>query len=345
MRFFVNFIPMNALLYLKYFTQLFHQIGLSEGKKPRIYYLDAPDYPNLGDQAIAVAIRAFSKKNFPEYEFVEILQKDLLLYSKWLKEHIKGDDLIFLTGGGNMGNRYRTYEATRRFVISHFKNNRIIVFPQSISYTEDFFGRLSKMKSKTIYSKNKELIICAREKYSYQEIQHLYNNNKVILCPDIVLSMDKRNNNFSRAGVGISLRDDLEKLLSEDDRRKIYEELKSIFPDESIVPITTMSEQKEFSENNRDIAVSKKIDEIGKCKLLITDRLHATIFAYLSNTPCIVFQNSNKKILGTMQWLQNAKSICLIDDINQIKDAIHTVLECKNNTDIEFNYLSIRLNV
>ena len=125
-----NLIPLNLFFWLKYRNEFKNSKSINSSSSKRIYYLDSPEYGNLGDQAIALAIREFAKKQFPSYEFIEILQKDLPFYIGSLKKNIRNDDLIFLTGGGNMGNLYRTYEAARRFVIKKFPNIHIVVFPQ-----------------------------------------------------------------------------------------------------------------------------------------------------------------------------------------------------------------------
>ena len=105
-----SLIPISILFRLRYFWQFFYSKSLSlTSNKKRIYYLDAPDYGNLGDQAIALAIRKFSERELPEYEFVEILQSEVASYVRWIKKNIRPEDIVFLTGGGNIGNKYRKY--------------------------------------------------------------------------------------------------------------------------------------------------------------------------------------------------------------------------------------------
>lgn len=320
-----NFIPLELMFKIKYLNQLCRPKDLKDTSKKKIYYLDAPDYSNIGDQAIAYSIRIFAADHFPEYEFIEILQRDVASYLKWLKKHIKKDDMIFLTGGGNMGNYYRIYEATRRIIISSFPNNKIVIFPQSLMYSEDIWGNLSKKKSQRVYNSHSNLIIFAREKDSYEKMKRLYKN--VLLCPDIVLSTSgKMPIEFREKEdcIGLCLRNDIEQKLTERDHCIIS--TISSQNASKVVEISTISDIKEITESNREQIVIGKISEISKCKVLITDRLHAMIFATISHTPCVVFQNSNSKINGTLSWLKKLQHIQMIEQSEDLNKALTKVM-------------------
>ncbi|MGH2097437.1 polysaccharide pyruvyl transferase family protein [Aerococcus urinaeequi] len=65
--------------------------------------------------------------------------------------------------------------------------------------------------------------------------------------------------------------------------------------------------------SKRDNIVMDKLKEISKHELVITDRLHGMIFAYLTDTPCLVFDNNNHKISQTYDtWLKNNTNIILV---------------------------------
>lgn len=107
------------------------KIALS-GDKKRVWFLDAPAYGNLGDQAIAYAINRFCKSTLPSFEIVEFQEESVIQYLSWLKKNVKKGDVIVLQGGGNLGNLYPRYEFVRRTLVRTFPENRMIVFPQSI---------------------------------------------------------------------------------------------------------------------------------------------------------------------------------------------------------------------
>lgn len=335
-----NFLPMELMFKIKYRHLYSHPKELKKANNKRIYYLDAPDYSNLGDQAIAYAIKKFSEKYFPEYEFIEILQKDVASYIKWLKLNMNNEDIIFLTGGGNMGNYYRIYEATRRIVIKNFHNNRIVVFPQSLMYSENIWGHFSINKSQRIYNSNDNLIVLAREEDSYFKMINLYKN--VFLCPDIVLSLVGRvkiQSNERNDHIGLCLRNDIEQKLTIKDHSfimKICEQYTS-----EVKEITTISDIEEITESNRAKIINSKISEIASCKVLITDRLHALIFSAVSYTPCIVFQNNNSKIKGTLSWLQRFQHIQLVEQPEELEQILPKVVSAPCISTDVFDFSSI----
>lgn len=323
---------MNFLLKVKYLPSALNQSKISINKSvKRIFFLDAPDYANIGDQAIAIAIRKFSDKYFPEYEFVEVMQKDIFKYMNSLKKQIKHNDIIFLTGGGNMGNVYRMYEAARRFVIKSFPNNKIVVFPQTIDYTNDIFGKLSCKYSKKVYNTHKKLIVCAREIYSYKKMKELYRNAKILLCPDIVLSLDKCYTERIGDTVNLCLRKDCERLLTDEDKNYIISFFKK--ENQKITEISTISDISEITQDNREKTVYDKLKEFAGAKLIVTDRLHAMIFCYLTNTPCIVFGNTNNKIRGVYKHIECVSYIRFLD---RVEDFEKTAVSLNRSSHISF---------
>ena len=316
-----DFFPLNCLLKIKYHSSLIKQEEISlNTKSNRIFYLDAPDYANIGDQAIALSIKNFAYKYFPEYEFVEILQKDILKYVESLKKQMNPQDIIFLTGGGNMGNVYKIFEATRRFLINSFPHNKIVVFPQTMDYTNNFWGMCSRKYSEKIYSAHKKLILCARENFSYKQMKELYPNTNVVLCPDIVLSLDKCYQNNSSNIVHLCLRNDCETLLSDKERKYIEYLLKK--ENLEFKYISTLSDIDTITKDNRELIVNNKLKDFSLSKFVITDRLHAMIFCFLTNTPCIVFGNSNHKIKGVYDLIEDVPYIQYLENTENLLNVV-----------------------
>lgn len=343
---FKNLIPMSVIYNLKYLKQFkCKEMIRAKSEKNKIYFLDAPSYANLGDQAIAYAIRGFACENFPDYEFVEILQEEFPKYYKYLKKNIKNTDMIFMIGGGNMGNVYHIYEAARRFVIKNFLDIPIIIFPQTIDYSDNILGKLSALTARKIYGKNDNLLVTAREKYSYDSMKRLY-KNQVVLCPDIVLSISKTKFNLQRNKIGICLRNDCETNMKQVDHDAIISCVKKI--NMPIIKIDTISNENHIDFQRRETVLIEKFKEIAQCKLFITDRLHGMIFAYLTETPCIVFSNNNKKIIGVYEWLKNISYIKFVKNINELDENISYILNHKNIDDCikyeEFSTLIEKIN-
>ena len=318
-------IPISLLFRLRYLRLFFSPKTLEPLTRKRIYYLDAPDYANLGDQAIALAIRKYSEREFPEFEFVEVLQCEVVGYMQWIKRNIRPDDIIFLTGGGNMGNKYRMYEATRRYVIKNLPHNRVFIFPQSVDFTDDIFGRASMKTACSLYNlPNVQLFV--REKISLNKICEAI--PKTVLVPDIVLSLiipDSMINVHQRTNIGVCLRNDMEGVLKASDQKTIMS-FANTKTSNIVLELSTTPSISWITEQNREIIINELLADFCKCKLIITDRLHAMIFAVVTKTPCVVFDNKNHKIAGTYEFIKDNSAVVLINSIEQLNDAVDRVL-------------------
>ena len=80
------------------------------------------------------------------------------------------------------------------------------------------------------------------------------------------------------------------------------------------------------------------MNEIGKRKLVITDRLHGMIFCAITGTPCIVFSNYNHKVKGSLKWLEHLNYIRFLDDSSKTEETLKELINIKetkyDNTDI-----------
>lgn len=304
--------PLEFNYRLRHFKEIIKQskpiLDLKNENEKRVYFLDAPEYGNLGDQAIAYALQTFMKDNFKEYSYYEIQEDNYLKYYKWLKNNIRESDIICLMGGGNMGDLYQRYEAIRRSIIKTFKNNKIIIFPQTIDYGADSYGKREIKKSQKIYNSNNNLLLMAREEKTYNIMRELYKNCTVILTPDIVLYLDYKDFVERKNSVGLCLRNDKEKILKDEDREKIFNKYKN-----HIDISTHIGDSVRINENNRREIVENKLKQFSENSLVITDRLHGMIFSYITNTPCIAFNNSNGKIKGVYKWIEGKGKVNFVE--------------------------------
>lgn len=330
-------LPIELNLEIKNFKEYFKKRTYTNKnqKVKSIYFLDSATYGNLGDQAIGFAISQFIKDNFKEYNYIEISEQNILRNLKTLKENIQPKDIICLTGGGNMGDLYPRYEAIRRKIIKQFKHNKIIVFPQTIDYSNDRYGQKQLANSIKIYNKHSNLIICAREEQSYKIMSKIYNN--VILVPDIVFYLYKQFNLTEKKKsntIGICLRNDKESLLKDNELNKIQQITSKNY---KIQNITTICNQSLITSEKRKEIIYNKIKEFNNCNIIITDRLHGMIFSVLCNTPCIFLDNSNKKISGVYKTInKKISNIVHIDkkEIDNLNEYIEELMgkKCELNT-------------
>lgn len=293
----------------------------------KIVLFDVPAYGNIGDLAIAIAEKKFITENLPQYEYLEILESEVDFKIEEMKKILTSDDVILLTGGGNLGDQYLYYEEKRRKIIKAFPNNKIIIMPQTIHFTDSEFGRKELEKTKEIYNNHKYLTVVAREKISYDIMKKEFDNTNILLTPDIVMYLNEKQLQ-ERKGVVMAMRNDAEKILTEEQIEKIKNIVLKRF--DNIVTIDTHLGDVVINRNIRKKVFKEKLEEFEKAQLVITDRLHGMIFAAITSTPCIAIGNYNHKIEASAEWLENQEYIKFLKDFNEIENLMDEILKEQN---------------
>ncbi|MGE7759127.1 polysaccharide pyruvyl transferase family protein [Peribacillus sp. NPDC097895] len=300
--------------------------------KKKIILMQTPLHGNLGDQAIAYAEKKFINENFKDYAFLEVSFSNVLKKAKNIKRVLGKDDVIFIHGGGNMGDMYLPEELLRRFIIKYFRDTKVISFPQTISFSPNAKGKRELEKSKGIYKKNKHLVLTARESISLKMMEESFGKEKVIFTPDIVLSLDERSNS-KREGILTCFRNDEEQNISSDLKTKIINEIKTKYKK---VTVSDTVINKNVNDSTREIELNNIWGKMKESEVVLTDRLHGMIFCAITGTPCIVFKNFNHKIISSYNdWLKDIKYIKFID-INEVKstDEIIEIIEEYRNLNL-----------
>lgn len=277
----------------------------------KFFVFGTPIHGNLGDHAIIYAAQKFLEGNFENYKVIEV---DSFLV-KWFigvfKRIIKKDDLIFINGGGFMGSLWLNEEGMVRTVITSFKDNKVIVLPQTIYFSDDESGKEALEDSRKSYNSNKNLVICCREKFSYDFMKKEFPNLNIMLVPDMVLYLDVNDKKLERNNALFCIRRDKEKVNYDFDKIKTYLAEKYKF---NIDYTDTVVENKIYSKQ-RENDLNNKLEEFSKYKIIVTDRLHGMVFAYLTHTPCLVFENKSYKVKGLYEWIRkvNYMHLCSND--------------------------------
>lgn len=293
-----------------------YKLGRKSPKK-RILVLCVPQYINYGDLAIQIAEEKFLKQNFSEYEIVTVSIHFCIYMKKYLEPNIRYDDLLMFTGGGWLGDLWPFISDEANDIINRFSKNKIIFFPQTIY----FKNNSNLLKTKSLFSKHTNLYICLRDKKSYDLVTKdlSVDSNKVFLIPDMVLLLNeqKRFAQDERKGILLCFRKDSERILE-----KRYKEY-----------ITQYFDKKHYTYNNISTAyyecpvilpsslgkylAKRKIRKIGNSQLIVTDRLHGMIFASITGTPCLAFDNLSGKVSGVYSWICNLEYIKLVKKGNE----------------------------
>lgn len=291
------------------------------------YILGTPTHTNIGDSAIVIAERKYLLKH--GYEMVvEITAREYESDRKGIVRLMPKSADVFLPGGGNMGSLWPIEEQWREHIIEDFSQHNIVVFPQTIYYSNDADAEALKALSIPIYDTTPKLTVVAREKKSHELLKQLYPHLNVLLTPDIVLSLGQQNFDVPREGILTCFRKDKERKLDVNDEKSFIQALKEQGYD--VTQSDTMSDRQITVENREDI-FNNKLREFAGARLVITDRLHGMVFAAITGTPCIVLGNNHHKVSGTYEWLKELDFIEYVSTIDEVKTHFDRLYNKENN--------------
>jgi exopolysaccharide biosynthesis predicted pyruvyltransferase EpsI len=289
----------------------------------KIYIFGVPQHGNLGDQAIAETTKQFVER-YSKREVIEIPMADSLSAAAEIVHEIGQDDFIAWHGGGNMGTIWSNEEEARLKTLPKFYNSAIVMLPQSIYYDNE----KALIKSRKIYNSLRNATLFTREQVSYDFAKKNFNKIDSQLMPDMVFSLKYKSKHTERRGAITLLRKDKEKLVKKAEQNKIIKHLRDDY-NKITESDTVISEW--FSDiSKRKQVVNDLLDEIALHEVVVTDRLHGMIFAYITRTPCVVFENSNHKIRSTYEtWISDCEFITIIDSAEKLKKAVRYVIANK----------------
>lgn len=306
-------LEIRAKMYMKYLlSKKSDRYDRYDNAKQRVVVALAADYGNLGDVAITYAQTEYLRKQFPEAEVIDFPISQTFTEMKALKSIVKPSDIITIVGGGNTTDLYDDIEYCRQFVISQFPNNKIISFPQTICFTETEYGKKALNRAIKVYGRHNNLTLSAREEKSYDFYKKHFKNNKVVFTPDIVLSLDESHPKHERTKITLCLREDKEKSIDSEIKNQLISMLGKT---EEIVFQDTHVDKSRMPVAVREKELFNIWNDFKASKLVITDRLHGMIFCAITQTPCIAFDNSTKKVSGVHRaWLGKYPFIKVLED-------------------------------
>lgn len=318
----------------------FNLKGKFSDKHDNIILIDLPTNGNLGDQALVYATEKFIKDVISnDINLVEISNAEINSSIKFLKKSLTLNDLIIWNGGGNIGTLYPSAELSRWNMFKIFPDQYIIMFPQSVYFS------LSKIRflKKSIYEyeRKKNLSIYLRERKSFQFFKNNFSVSKLELVPDIVFYLENKmpiqiNSKQQRTGIITLLRNDIEK--NNFDNESLIELLSNF---DNVTQSDTFIDDIVVDSENREKLLIKKWEEIAKYKLVVTDRLHGAIFAYLTKTPVLILPNNNWKIQSTVEtWLSSVESVHLLQLDNFNDKIIFNEIDKLINTPADYVNIS-----
>lgn len=277
-------------------------------KNPKtVFLLLTPEHANLGDHAIAQAETTLLTQLGINY--IEITGKKLEAM-KWSDQlNVLNGFPLLVNGGGNLGTLWIDFENLQRELMEKNPKSTILILPNTIFYEKNDWGQEELRKSVQIYNRHKQLTIYAREQSSYNFMNTIYRD--VRLVPDMVLSMKKDDLRLEREGCLLCLRSDCEKTRTQEQDVMIHHQAELLFGDH--VTATDMNAKSGVSIAQRENELNAKFAQFSGAELVITDRLHGMIFCAITGTPCIVLDSKSPKVRGCYEWIKHLDYIRFAD--------------------------------
>lgn len=280
----------------------------------RIYLMNTPDHGNLGDHALAlVALEELGEK-YPEAEICEVtgFQWD------WFKERIiprvQRQEHIFIHGGGSIGSLWKNEDSRIKDIIRSFPDNRIVILPQTVYFATDT-SEQELAREREFYETYQNVHIIHRERNSYEWFRRniLPAEGRSSLEPDLALKLKiKINLEQEKKGILCCFRSDHERIVS----GQFMERLREFFKRTEEVDykfINTVVNHM-ILPDDRESELTAFLRRIAEARLVITDRLHGMVFAYLSGTPCVAVDNRSQKVSGVYEWIRNCPYVICVEE-------------------------------
>lgn len=276
-------------------------------RKKKVYIIGIPEYSNLGDHAIAIAQHTLLEEVFPCREIIEITNDMMNSRCLAIKYTLKKDDVITLIGGGNFGDEYPSEQNARILTLKYFRRNKIVMFPQTVYFTDA--GEKELRKTQKVIEKCKNLHMIYREKESYDFAKSHFSFAKNYLAIDTVLCLQYKKRQ-DRNGILICCRNDKEAFIAPE----LVFEIETYFRErgKQIKKIDTVLEMN-VCPDERESIVYQYLDLFSKSEMVVTDRLHGMIFSAITGTPCVVFPNYNHKVRGCYDTIKKLDYIQFVE--------------------------------
>lgn len=304
-------------------------------RKSEFILIDTPTHGNLGDHAIVLTMQQIIYDIFKKNNWFELTADEINFREKWFAHITPKNQTILIPGGGFLGALWPLEEERVRRIIVAFRNYKIIIFPQTVTFdleTEE--GIRYFRESKECYLAHPDLTIFVREEKSYEFMKKYLPEIKTMLVPDMVTVLNIHTVDVKRKGILMCLRSDKEKILLDEQYKKILKKMQETLDGEKIFNTDTVLKHNSIGKKERSNEVAKKLQEFANAKLVVTDRLHGMVFAAITGTPCIAIGNCNGKIKGMYDWIKKNKYICYLDNLEQLESALDALpLDAANKYD------------
>lgn len=299
--------------------------------KKKIILLGTPYHSNLGDYAQTYCILNILKEQFSEYdiETFEVKSKSDFDYSELflaIRNRLTLDDIILVQSGMHLTDVYENEQNMLMQALKVFREYKVVILPQTMFYKD----KKNQEESLRFINSFSNTMLYARESHTYEIAKQYIGVDKLAMCPDVVHSLIGRYQKFDyqREGILICKRKD------DDDICVTHQQL-----EEEMVGINARIDwyDTELDLSSAELKMDtsgileETIQRFAQYKLVITDRLHGTIFALIANTPVLTINLRSQKVQANYEWYQKNEEISeyveKIDDFSELSSKVKKMLE------------------
>lgn len=297
--------------YCKFYEYQKFTNRLMKSAQKRFFLFMLPEHGNLGDYAIAIAEKQFFSDYFPEYELISVTTNEWSELKAHFVRIIKETDVLFITGGGFIGDMWSSFGVCKD-ILQSFPQNRKILLPNTLTYHDLHNKNVVCNDLEQIFSDGHTYVFF-RERNSLKVCADLGWEDRCYCFPDMVLYLKYKETQRKRNGkVLLCFRVDTEKIFQEADSVRNLVMRNQIQYDEM-----DTHTYKYIPETEGELYVNNLLEKFQEYDLVITDRLHGMLLAYASGTPCIAFDNSTHKVSGVYEWIKDAPMVNFLEKYDE----------------------------
>jgi exopolysaccharide biosynthesis predicted pyruvyltransferase EpsI len=306
-----------------------------EGAKS-VALLDYPRHRNAGDALIFSGERAYLE----ELGIRRLSTKDIGRHSDaGLRNSLEDDSVVAFHGGGNLGDVWPEYQLFRESVIPGLRDRKVVILPQSVM----FHDPAAAARANRVFAEHPSLTLLVRDEVSLERASAQLPDVRTRFCPDMAFGVGEL------SPVGQPSMDIL--YLSREDLEK--SEQKAVGPRADLVTDWESGMPRDLSirwyANKIPGILTKRIDALRPAldslvenshermaelsllsarrilspgRVIVTDRLHAHVYALLMGRPHVVVDNNYGKIRPIFDAYSGAFSTAhFADNIDDAMDA------------------------
>jgi pyruvyl transferase EpsO len=304
------------------FIRSFSAGKASQNSGQEALLLDPAYHPNLGDTLLTLGTERFlhdlGLADTPQclYTNSQLMKKQLPKCSATM---MTSKTIALWHAGGNWGDLYTMPQHKRLPSIGQLLQHNVTVIgmPQSLYYKKEqnAWNDAKKLKGYVGTQKDK-VILTWREQTSYDQALKLYPFVQNRLVPDIAFQLGPfapiRTTPELQVDLLFLLRRDKESVVSADKKQELQQLLQSQGLTYRMVDWEDRLELLDDTKKNH-LNVETGIQLLSLGKVVIVDRLHATILSYLTGLPFVYVDQTSQKLTKSLSTAFTAAdaTICM----------------------------------